>query len=1243
MKTKFAKSSLCLVLVMLLVVSVFLPAASAIDDEALTEETVIIDTEPLEAPADEPAIEGEPAPAQEPEDEEPAEESEEITDVIADEPQDEQVEVEVEDAQPEEEAQAGTEAPKAALRKVTDLAASSAVYTVEVDATDPVITRSTIITAFGDRPTSLSYYGFAPASAPDDFTYTPIISLNPSYPVSAGDYIFYKTTSTISWINPNPNWSVATTVDTTIRTYYEASFSVSGHDEGEVYLNGTAVTGTERLYTDTQYTVTAKDIDDYTYSIAGATDGEEFTPSEELTVSVTYMRDEYATFTVSANDGGTVEVKSGDTVLGDKIPAGEGFDVIATPDTDNNYYVESIAITENGTPIDGSSVSSVGDGDVYEITVTFAQADLTLDDMEVNIVDIKNGAFGGIENQILGSATFVPASFSSDADISVQYLAATALGLEYYQDLDYSPALFAHAFGYSTAQGSLEAGNTETVRVTVTNPNYPGITLQATATATVADLRIPTEIVSTDVITVTYGDDLRRVITEAIDIVDEDGAPIDFSYDDIAVDPEAPDVSLLSTQQIEVTYGGNDTYMGSTGTVIVYVRQAEAELDVKSETITYGETPALEVITEPADLDYFRIIAGIDGDASGFLSLDIPQSLKDLMTFSILGFDVSVYDMITGAIGEGVSVGEFQNIINNISSMFAEGSLIAEAARAAGFDVDSLQAILGILDSIPTLDLNAKITLGNPPSNAGVYLVGAVSANLNYTIEADVAYLVILPKTTTEDDVIELRFKNDIPGLLNVMSYEDAQTFEFGGDLYENDTVIDNGHVGALYVGVRYDGSVVAQQSTPPTEPGVYTETVYVLGGNYFATPIVREYTVRRKDVELSMDDLTVTYNGEGHSTTATANYDTVDTDDIIYTYYGTNVFSNTPPVDAGTYLVTAVYPGDANHQPSTVSAFLIIVPRDVTVTIADKTKVYGDRDPRLTYTTEGVVRGERLDITLRRERGQDVGEYEITASLGRNRNYNITVIGEDGGAYGIFTITPRPITVTILDETKVYGEEDPELEYDVDDLVEGDTLDITLSREEGEDVGEYKITASLGVNPNYDITVVGSNAGETIVPTALSFDIAATGVDGEEEDPYGIFTITPRKIIIIVKDVTKTDGDDDPEPEIIITDEDGNALTPEEIGLVITREEGETPGRYKYSITFTNANYVLDEEASDIDATLTINAPESTTTDTAETVETNPAAPATGSLNVEILWFMLLLAVFAVVDAITRKRSSSK
>ena len=78
----------------------------------------------------------------------------------------------------------------------------------------------------------------------------------------------------------------------------------------------------------------------------------------------------------------------------------------------------------------------------------------------------------------------------------------------------------------------------------------------------------------------------------------------------------------------------------------------------------------------------------------------------------------------------------------------------------------------------------------------------------------------------------------------------------------------------------------------------------------------------------------------------------------------------------------------------------------------------------------------------------------------------------------GNLSVSPKPVTLTVANASKTYGQKDPELDYTVEGLVSVDGVeeklkDVELSRESGEDAGKYVIAATVdaSANPNYVVT----------------------------------------------------------------------------------------------------------------------------------------------------------------------------
>ena len=92
----------------------------------------------------------------------------------------------------------------------------------------------------------------------------------------------------------------------------------------------------------------------------------------------------------------------------------------------------------------------------------------------------------------------------------------------------------------------------------------------------------------------------------------------------------------------------------------------------------------------------------------------------------------------------------------------------------------------------------------------------------------------------------------------------------------------------------------------------------------------------------------------------------------------------------------------------ATASAKLAVTPVAATVTADNKEKEYGEADPTLTATVEGLVGTDAVSYTLSREAGEAVGTYTITPT-GEASQGNYTV----SYATGTLTITSNP-TITL-------------------------------------------------------------------------------------------------------------------------------------------------------------------------------------------------------------------------------------
>ena len=215
-----------------------------------------------------------------------------------------------------------------------------------------------------------------------------------------------------------------------------------------------------------------------------------------------------------------------------------------------------------------------------------------------------------------------------------------------------------------------------------------------------------------------------------------------------------------------------------------------------------------------------------------------------------------------------------------------------------------------------------------------------------------------------------------------------------------------------------------------------------------------------------------------------------------------TTTATSTSPV--GNYTITAAQGTllAANYTFTFVNGTLTINQRNASVTPNAASKTYGDSDPTFTGTLTNFVRSDNVTATYSRNAGENVGNYTISATLappGVLGNYNITYNTAN------FTINQRNASVTPNGATKVYGQTDPTFTGTLTNFVPTDNVTATYSRNAGENVGNYTISATLappGVLGNYNITYNTANFSITQATLLVTAD-NKTMLDGGSIPPF--------------------------------------------------------------------------------------------------------------------------------------------
>ena len=167
------------------------------------------------------------------------------------------------------------------------------------------------------------------------------------------------------------------------------------------------------------------------------------------------------------------------------------------------------------------------------------------------------------------------------------------------------------------------------------------------------------------------------------------------------------------------------------------------------------------------------------------------------------------------------------------------------------------------------------------------------------------------------------------------------------------------------------------------------------------------------------------------------------------------------------------------------------VQPANLTVNVANVTRLYGEENPAFRYEISGFVGEDSSNVLSELPTTEcdatvtsAVGEYAIRCAEVTDGNYQLVC------QEGHLTVKPRTLAITADSLSKSCLEEDPELTYVTagDGLVNGDTLTGHLERDPGEEAGQYIIRqGTLAASENYDtMFTAGTLTIERLTPTLV-------------------------------------------------------------------------------------------------------------------------------------------------------------
>ncbi len=194
----------------------------------------------------------------------------------------------------------------------------------------------------------------------------------------------------------------------------------------------------------------------------------------------------------------------------------------------------------------------------------------------------------------------------------------------------------------------------------------------------------------------------------------------------------------------------------------------------------------------------------------------------------------------------------------------------------------------------------------------------------------------------------------------------------------------------------------------------------------------------------------------------------------------------------AGAYEITLTGGEANNYTLNKVNGTLTVSQASLSVVVDDNTRVYGAEDPEFTQTISGFVNSETESVlttapVIASEASVEsgVGDYAINSSGGLADNYSFDYTP------GNLAITKANLNAVADDQTKAYGEANPELTTTYSGFVNGDGAanitepEITTTADETSAVGSYDITLSGGSADNYELAL--GNGSLEVTKAALT------------------------------------------------------------------------------------------------------------------------------------------------------------
>lgn len=344
-----------------------------------------------------------------------------------------------------------------------------------------------------------------------------------------------------------------------------------------------------------------------------------------------------------------------------------------------------------------------------------------------------------------------------------------------------------------------------------------------------------------------------------------------------------------------------------------------------------------------------------------------------------------------------------------------------------------------------------------PTSPVGDYLVSVSGlAASNYTIvgsaakaSAISATITVTQKAFSLSDIVEKATYN---GKTLTKTYDESIA-----------TGLLNGHKLSFKLTTNNSDAATYTGDTLKAEYTLTDADGNDMKSNYFAPTYKASFVIEEAQITYQLPQ-TLTFDYDGHAKEAAVKVATGF--DVQYSLDGKTWDVQFPAIsDAGTHKV--MFKIAKKNYESVESSFDVVVNKAaIKIVASNQSAVYGQDFTldQTAYTTSGNTFDNTFDVTLacKYTLGKPVGDYEITASVKDNANFDITV------EPGKLSVSAATLTVSVEDQNVTYGENFvPTLDIvTAKGLSAGDTIDtiltISTKYKQGDNQGEYEIVCTL-------------------------------------------------------------------------------------------------------------------------------------------------------------------------------------